>query len=129
MKKIIALLLACLALLFLVGCDEEEPIYVTELDGRQYITLPSSGEQIRVADAYVEHLEKLDVEMLKQAEEKLGEQLSAYEGEPSFYLSLDEDGKLCLCAEVIVKIDPPEVSTGGAVKDHKHEIFKENITR
>ena len=55
---------------------------------------------------------------INAAEEKLTKQLEKYETHSRFYLSIDDQGYLCLNAEVIVD---------SLFNDHEHKFFTERI--
>ena len=112
--------------------------YLIEKNGWQYLILPVSQSEIIVRDDYKQHLNDIDIELLKTAEEKINDKMSAYTESHIFYLMLDNSGYLCLYAECIVDIEPPNVVTddsgeiidiGGCNIDHKQIFFHERITK
>lgn len=155
MKKWITLMLVLACWLALTGCgerptdlsgtssepnlvSEKNPVaqYLTEENGDSYLVLPISKLKVRVWGEYKAYLDRVDVDLLKTAEEKISDQAVQYAEEPSYYL-LIEEGDLRLSAEVIVDIDPPlikEVGDGDCVDqgcgiDHEHVFFSEPITK
>lgn len=56
-------------------------------------------------------------EKIREAEEKLKTQLEKYDTHSGFYLQIDDEGYLCLTAEVIVR----------SANDHDHQFFSERI--
>jgi hypothetical protein len=125
MKKIIALTLALLALLSIVGCGGISR-YLTEENGMQYLILPISRERVRVWEQYESRVGEIDVDLLRAAEKTLNERCAAY-SEKAFCLSTDEAGNLCLCYEVIVEKSDYEKQDSPI--DHKHVFFRERITK
>lgn len=128
-----ALLIA--SLFCVVGCNKS-PEYTTDEKGRQYLVLPISKKQVKVSDEHRAYLDDIDFNMLKEAEEKIADQVSQYKKHSDFYLQVD-NGCLSLCTEVIVYIDPPEgmlsedgeIALVGCDIDHKHLFFGERITK
>ena len=133
MKKIIALVIILFSLLS-VGCNNIHE-YLTEDDGEQYLILPISNSRVHIEEEHSQYVRYIDVDLLRTAEEKISDRISQYPDHYDFYVSTDDGGHLCLCVEVIVKLDPPEVSTDsefeqrGCGIDHKHEFIRERITR
>ena len=111
---------------------------VVEEDGKQYLVLPVSKDKIPVEERYRSYLGNIDFALLKAAEEKIVNEMSAYKAEaPEFFLSVDHLGYLCLYTECVVAIDPPNLETGpngeiideGCGIDHQHIAFSERITK
>lgn len=109
-------------------------VTVESEDSKYYLTLPISGDRIRVSEDQLAALEAATPQMIENAERIILEQLEAYSGNGGMYLSLDAQGYLCLQAEVIVNIDPPntqvygdEVVASGCNIDHKHVFFSQRI--
>ena len=67
---------------------------------------------------YSVYLHYATEEKIREAEDKLTQQLEKYDTHSGFYLQIDDDGYLCLVAEVIVE---------PAFGDHKHKFFNERI--
>lgn len=63
---------------------------------------------------------------IKDAEKELDEKLKGLESVSERFLSIDDDGNLCLTAEVIENIDPPIAdengNTEGCGLDHRHVL-------
>ncbi len=57
-------------------------------------------------------------EKIREAEEKLTRQLEKYDTHSGFYLQIDDEGYLCLNAEIIVELP---------FSDHEHKFFEERI--
>lgn len=153
MKKYFAVILTVVVMFSLAGCsthqsDSQETSstipetkdiseYLIEEDGGQYLILPISRSKIFVRDEYKQHLDNIDIELLKTAEEIICDKMSAYTETPRFSLLFDNSGYLCLYTEWIVDIDPPNVVTRengeiidrGCNIDHKHIFFSERITK
>lgn len=67
---------------------------------------------------YSAYLPYVTADKISEAEEKLTKQLEKYETHSGFYLSIDDQGYLCLNAEVIVD---------SLFNDHEHKFFSERI--
>ena len=67
---------------------------------------------------YAAYLPYATDDKIHAAEEKLTKQLEKYESNSGFYLSIDDQGFLCLNAEVIVE---------SLLGDHEHKFFTERI--
>ena len=103
-------------------------------NGKYYLTLPISGDRIRVSEHQLAALESVTPQMIENAERIILEQLGAYIDNGVIYLEIDAQGCLCLQAEVIVDIDPPktqvqdgEIVAAGCNIDHKHVFFSQRI--
>ncbi len=94
-------------------------------DGEYEIILPESGQTARVRDRQERFIPYIDDELVRQAEEKITEQISHYSDSSGFYLQITE-GYLCLTAEVIRYLDEPDENVG--CFDHEHLFFSERIT-
>ena len=139
MKKLVAFVLAMACFLSLAGCRaqqaKDQSEYFVEEKGEQYLVLPISGTKVLVYDGHKQYTEKIDMDLLKTAEEKLCAQIPQDESEPFFYLQEDE-GDMYLCVEFIVDIDPPETVTmedgtvisSGCGIDHEHVFYSERIS-
>lgn len=166
MKQVFAVILSIMLVLLLTACVLHQPAgqdpsaapsgsgvfseiiassklsdYLTEDDGRLYLILPLSNKKIHVDDRHRQHINDIDLDLLKAAEEKITREVSQYpDTEAYFHLRLDE-GILYLAAEYIVDIAPniPTVGpgetlpddypTGGCDIDHEHRFIKERITK
>ncbi len=104
---------------------------VLTVENGKHLVLPISKSKVYVRDQYKDYLDKIDLNLLKKAEEKITQQTSQYEDTFGFDLQVDS-GHLYLCTEVIVDIEPPK-SEGGEIMggcniDHEHKFFREKIT-
>ena len=107
-----------------------------EEEGEQYLLLPISKTKVLVYDGHRQYIEKIDMDLLKTAEEALSAQIPQDESEPFFYLQMEE-GDMYLCVEIIVDIDPPETVTmedgtvisSGCGIDHEHVFYSERISK
>ena len=76
---------------------------------------------------YSKFISSISEDSLKTAEKYLDEQLEKYEGVSDKFLTLDDDGNLCLTVEVIEPIDPPLIDESGNSEgcglDHKHTLI------
>ena len=97
-----------------------------------FITLPISGEVLEVEREQEALLSRVSDESIRRAEEAL----SAHaETDPShcYYLTVDDEGSLCLSLEVIRSITPPmstgdEMADSGCGIDHEHLFYSERIS-
>ena len=80
---------------------------------------------------YSRYPENATPEAVAAAKASLKEQLAPYDQHSGVYLSIDEEGYLCLSAEVIVDLVPPLLSglfsEGGCGIDHEHRFFNQRI--
>ena len=76
---------------------------------------------------YAKYLESATDEAFAAAKKGLAEQIAVYEddGKAHYYLTVDDEGYLCLTAEVIVNYDEPD-EWG---MDHTHVFLKERVCR
>ena len=117
--------------------EEKDPVleYLVR-EGNQYLVMPISREEVRVWEEHTQHLSKIDLDLLKAAEEKLAVYLAEDSNNSGFYLQL-KDGVLHLCVEVIVDIIPPQTVTmedgyvlgSGCGIDHDHVFYMERIVK
>ncbi len=138
MKRLVVILFA-VVLILLSGCGKQSAISgktvedcTYYVEDRCYLTLPYSETPLRIWDADVADLEKVDLGLLWDAEKKILKEIPESEKEPSFSISKDEEGFLCLRAEVIVELEPPTkdgLTLGGCGNDHDHLFFTERITK
>lgn len=103
-------------------------------DGAYILTLPISGETIKLQNEQILFVPYITGELVATAENKIAEAVSAYSSSSDFYLQIN-DGYLCLFVEVIKQLDPPssqetegEVVAGGCGIDHEHIGFSERIS-
>ena len=143
MKKLVALSLTLVCVLTLFGCVKADIAathslsdYLVEEEGKQYLILPISQTRVPVGDDLKRSSANIDVDLLIAAEEKISARIQDNEESSGFYLKMD-GGDLCLCAEIIEKIDPPkkvttedgDVMDAGCNIDHKHVFLSERITK
>ena len=80
---------------------------------------------------YSRFISKITEESIKNAEKALDEKLKKYEGVSEKFLSIDDNGNLCLTVEVIVDITPPlsdeHGNTEGCGLDHDHMLVTELV--
>ena len=103
-------------------------------DGAYILTLPNSGETIKLQNEQILFVPYITDELVATAENKITEAVSAYSNSSDFYLQIN-DGYLCLFVEVIKHLDPSssqetegEVLDGGCGIDHEHLGFSERIS-
>ena len=103
-------------------------------DGAYILTLPNSGETIKLRNEQILYVPYITDELVETAENKINEAVSAYSNSSDFYLQIN-DGYLCLFVEVIKHLDPSssqetegEVLGGGCGIDHEHLGFSERIS-
>ena len=98
-----------------------------------YVYFQTDGSVERVFDVsageYSRYLENATPERIASAETALSEHLAPHGDKYSgYYLSIDDEGYLCLSFEVIVELDPPFwAEEGGCGIDHEHKFFHERI--
>ncbi len=129
-KKHIAIPLSILAvcILALVAFSIFSPKCVKEADsGTRLLVLPVSGQEISIPDSYEPYIPYIKDSMVRDAEEKIAEEIAEYEETSGYFLTQDPDGYLCLCVEVIVNI-PTESSESGCGISHEHLYFRYPIT-
>ena len=114
--------------------DSTAPLpYMSEENGAYILTLPKSGEKIKLENEELLYVPYITDALVDAAETKITSEISKYSNNSGFYLQVT-DGYLCLTVEVIKSIDIP-VSTeengfteGGCGIDHEHIFFSERIT-
>ena len=122
-----AILLTTLALL--ASCRSSTLIQRTA-EGA-FITLPISGEVLEVEQKQEGLLSRVSDESIRRAEEALS---THAEATPThcYYLTVDDEGYLCLSLEVIRSITPEvstgEIADGGCGIDHEHLFYSERIS-
>jgi hypothetical protein len=76
---------------------------------------------------YSRFISRVTETSVRDAEKELDEKLKKYEGVSEKFLSIDENGNLCLTVEVIENIVPPIAdengNTEGCGLDHKHTLI------
>jgi hypothetical protein len=111
--------------------------YLTEENGKQYLILPISRSKVYIWDQYKSQLSNIDLNLLREAEEHIMDEMSSYTASVNFFVEGDTSGHLYLCTEWIADIDPPNVVTdengevyeNGCGIDHEHIFFREIITK
>ena len=102
--------------------------HLVEEDGKLYLVLPISKTKV-YAGHYKEHLIKIDLVDLEDADEYLSEKIAKYPSNSDLYLAYDGH-YLLLCFEAIVDIDPPNTQDGltsGCGIDHDHVHYSTPI--
>ena len=112
---------------------------VVEEKGILWLVLPISNQKVNI-DGEQHYLDKIDLSMLRAAEEKLLDRMDDYtlENDAYFWLS-SHDGQIWLCMELIISLDPPSYPTDpsytgptvpqeGCGIDHDHLLFSEPIS-
>ena len=110
-------------------------VTVESEDSKYYLTLPISGDRLRVSEDQLAAIEKVTPQMIENAERAILEQLEEYsDSQGGMYFGNDAQGYLCLQAELIVDINPPkiriqdgEIVSSGCNIDHKHVFFSQRI--
>ena len=96
-----------------------------------WVNLSSDLELENVTDSdfgvYSRFISSVNEKSIKSAEAELDEKLKTYEGVSEKFLSIDNDGNLCLTVEVIEDIVPPlsdeNGNTEGCGLDHRHILI------
>lgn len=114
--------------LYIFGYDTYESYYVMHDERGGILEIESINEA-----EYSRYLPYVTEESIRDAEDALAESLAEYDRSTGYYISFDSDGYLCLCAEVIVDIDPPSSDEDGELEggcgiDHEHIFFSERIS-
>lgn len=127
--KWLALLCAvCLVCAGLCACASAE-VVVRDQAGNASVVLPDTGVAISVNPEHEKYLLFVTGSRVQRAEEEILEQLTEADGQPSFFLAVDEQGYLCLKAEVIRELDVPEGAQFlGCGVDHEHLFFEHRIS-
>ncbi len=133
MKKAIAWILALLLVVLAAGCanasgsrgteGSELAEYLTQNGDDWFLTLPVSGQRVSIAQNDRRLIDKIDLGLLREAEETLLAKIPSNEQGHSFSVAAGS-GQWVLYGEVIVPIDPPRVGEDGATTgcgiDHDH---------
>ena len=151
MKKLIILIAAFGILLsmlvyqaVMLSMPKAEPEKITDIvveeKGILWLVLPISNQKVNI-DGEQHYLDKIDLSMLRAAEEKLLDRMDDYtlENDAYFWLS-SHDGQINLCMELIISLDPPSYPTDpsytgptvpqkGCGIDHDHLTFHEVISK
>ena len=93
---------------------------------RLVIVLPESKHILPVRNSDVKYLSKVSDELVSAAEKKITASVTAMGEKPDWVLEVNEDGELCLRAEVIKFIEDAEGEGCGI--DHEHIVFEEPIS-
>ena len=122
MKKLIILIAAFGILLsmlvyqaVMLSMPKAEPEKITDIvveeKGILWLVLPISNQKVNI-DGEQHYLDKIDLSMLRAAEEKLLDRMDDYtlENDAYFWLS-SHDGQIWLCMELIISLDPPSYPT------------------
>ncbi len=86
---------------------------------------------MRIEEVHKEYLDRIDIEMLKSAEEKLSDIFAKHENHSGFYLDV-YNGRLYLDGEVIEEEPPsPENESGDPAyeTEHHHRFYREPIIK
>lgn len=150
MKKLIILIAAFGILLsmlvyqaVMLSMPKAEPEKITDIvveeKGILWLVLPISNQKVNI-DGEQHYLDKIDLSMLRAAEEKLLDRMDDYTLEKDAYFWLSRhDGQINLCMELIISLDPPSYPTDpsytgptvpqeGCGIDHDHLHFSEAIS-
>ncbi|MBP3666388.1 MAG: hypothetical protein J6K29_04980 [Clostridia bacterium] len=99
--------------------------YDVTLNANHEVTSISGGHH-----NYRQYLKGATPERIAAAETALAEELKAYgENHAGGYLSVDDEGWLCLSSEIIVYLDGPAHGEGGCGIDHDHVFINERICK
>lgn len=102
-----------------------------------WVNLSSDLELENITDSdfgvYSRFISSVSENAIKNAEAELDEKLKTYEGVSEKFLSIDNDGNLCLTVEVIEDIVPPlsdeNGNTEGCGLDHRHVLLTEIVCK
>lgn len=150
MKHTVSIVLIFIVTLtFFVGCDTHShtadtqssesaqnaytSTCISKEDGAYILTLPKSGEKIKLENEELLYVPYITDALVDAAETKITNEISKYSNNSGFYLQIT-DGYLYLSAEVIKHIDAPVLTeengyvVGGCGFDHEHLFISERIT-
>lgn len=105
-------------------------LYISDISTRESYTvyINTDGEVKDIFGEYGEYakyLPKASERKIKKAKKNIEKDIKEYgDNTPHYYFTIDNDGYLCLGAEIIIPIDPP-ADTG--CMDHDHRMFSERI--
>jgi hypothetical protein len=95
------------------------------------VRISAEGEVTDISGGYHSYhqfVEGATPDRIAAAEAVLDERLKEYGGKPGgYYLTVDEEGYLCLSCEVIVYLDGPASGDGGCGIDHEHKFFHQRV--
>ena len=114
-------------MLSLAACGDSSADIVKKKDGKTYIVLPESKQEVHCYEMYEAYLDEVDAGLLKAAEKKITKEALEYADKVVFGL-VESDGELFLYTEVIVELDESE-TTDDICGDHEHKMFQERITK
>ncbi len=123
MKKYIALLLALILSLSLIGCRKTVDNCLEERNGELHLVLPHSKSEIWLGqhNELRNFVSYIDYDLLESADKALLNKASQISERYDFYLYMDDPGYLCLGVEIIA--DGP-----GQCGDHGHQYHTQRIT-
>lgn len=100
-------------------------------DFSYWVKLSSDKKVLRLdvfGQEYMDFSRKIDINNIKKAELELDKQTQQYNQKSGYYLSIDQDGNLCLSCEIIVEYDVSDEMYGkGCCFDHDHLFFSEIV--
>ncbi len=140
MKKYIVCVLLLMLLLCLIACNKQKNStpsdsndisnYIIVEDEESFLVMPISQQKVWIRDKQKKYINNIDVDLLRTAEEKLNNELSQYGRAHGFYLSIDNEGYICLETEVIVELETnASQSERGCNIDHQHKFYRERISK
>lgn len=136
LKKIIILGVWLLVLMCcLIACDGGDNLKGIETTPIESVPLELSSEEKKVLGRietemikdYPEYREAATQEAIWAAKQKIDEQIKEYDNHSIYYLSVDEEGYLCLNTEIIVPIPKEERNEMRGCGDHEHVFITERI--
>lgn len=98
---------------------------ISNEQGTYVLTLPRSGEKIKLRDDQNVFVPYITDALVVAAENKITDDIAEYSNSSGFYLQVDGDD-LYLYQEVIQYLDEPKENVG--CFDHEHLFFSERIT-
>lgn len=138
MKRLLVILIvAALAVAAFSGCsffqktemNTTSPNVLIHSDGTYTIYLPACDQEVSVHQSEEAFLPYVSDELIRQADLALSHILADHpDDDHGIYLSCDQDGYLCLCAEIIVYFEPEVEGMKGCGFDHDHVFYRERIS-
>lgn len=141
--RIAFIVLFILCLFVFVGCEasnDEVPLpqnfnpsydggpVIQYENGSYWVCLPISGQRLQVRSEYSGYFgTKVTDGSIRSAEERI-ERMADTVGHPHYYLTVDEEGYLCLAAELIKEFPAKEPGMSGCNIDHEHLFYQERIS-
>lgn len=98
---------------------------ISHEQGAYVLTLPKSGETIKLRDDQNVFVPYITDALVAAAENKIADDIAEYSNSSGFYLQVDEND-LYLYQEVIEYLDEPKENVG--CFDHEHLFFSQRIT-